>query len=64
MVDRAIGRGEIPAQSDVDVIMDLLYGAAYHRLLQGHLEITPEFIDLVARMVAEGAKAGAAISSK
>jgi AcrR family transcriptional regulator len=64
MVDRAIGRGEIPAQSDVDVIMDLLYGAAYHRLLQGHLEITPEFIDLVARMVAEGAKAGAAISAK
>jgi AcrR family transcriptional regulator len=64
MVDRAIGRGEIPAQSDVDVIMDLLYGAAYHRLLQGHLEITPGFIELVARVVAEGAKAGAAISSK
>jgi AcrR family transcriptional regulator len=64
MVDRAIERGEIPAQSDVDVIMDLLYGAAYHRLLQGHLEITSEFIDLVARMVADGAKAGAAVSSK
>jgi AcrR family transcriptional regulator len=64
MVDRAIGRGEIPAQSDVDVIMDLLYGAAYHRLLQGHLEITPDFVELVARMVAEGAKAGAAISTK
>jgi AcrR family transcriptional regulator len=64
MVDRAIGRGEIPASSDVDVIMDLLYGAVYHRLLQGHLEITPEFIGLVAQMVAEGAKAGAAISLK
>jgi hypothetical protein len=42
--------------------MDLLYGAAYHRLLQGHLSITPEFIELVARMVAEGAKSGAASS--
>jgi predicted nucleotidyltransferase len=62
MVVRAIERGEIPADSDIDVIMDLLYGAAYHRLLQGHLSITPEFIELVARMVAEGAKSGAASS--
>jgi AcrR family transcriptional regulator len=59
MVERAIERGEIPAGADVDVIMDLLYGAAYHRLLQGHLAITPEFIELVARMVAVGAKSGA-----
>jgi AcrR family transcriptional regulator len=64
MIIRAIVRGEIPAESDVDVIMDLLYGAAYHRLLQGHLEITPAFIDSVARVVAAGAKAGAAISSR
>jgi AcrR family transcriptional regulator len=64
MVDRAIARGEIPVESDVDVIMDLLYGAAYHRLLQGHLAITTGFIDLVARMVAEGAKSGAAIAPK
>jgi AcrR family transcriptional regulator len=63
MVDRAIQRGEIPAQTDVDVIMDLLYGAAYHRLLQGHLAITPEFIELVARTVAEGARSGAAVTS-
>ena len=45
MVDRAIERGEIPAESDVDVIMDLLYGAAYHRLLQGHLTITAELMN-------------------
>ena len=62
MVERAIARGEIPAESDVDVIMDLLYGAAYHRLLQGHLSITPEFIGLVARTVAAGAKSGAAVA--
>ena len=63
MVDRAIQRGEIPAATDVDVIMDLLYGAAYHRLLQGHLEVTPRFIKLVARMVAEGARAGGAVAT-
>jgi hypothetical protein len=60
---QSIGRDEIPAESDVDVIMDLRYGAAYHRLLQGHLAITPDFIEHVARVVAEGAKAGAAITS-
>lgn len=64
MVERAIERNEVPAATDVDVIMDLLYGAAYHRLLQGHLEITPEFIELVARMVAQGAKSGAAVASR
>jgi AcrR family transcriptional regulator len=63
MVDRAIARGEIPARTDVDVIMDLLYGAAYHRLLQGHLAITPEFIELVARMVAVGARSGGAVAT-
>jgi AcrR family transcriptional regulator len=63
MVVRAIQRGEIPASTDVDVIMDLLYGAAYHRLLQGHLEITPQFIELVARMVAEGAHSGGAVAT-
>ena len=62
MLDRAIERGEIPVGSDVDVIMDLLYGAAYHRLLQGHLAIDAEFIARVSRMVARGAQAGAAIA--
>jgi AcrR family transcriptional regulator len=64
MVERAIERGEIPVESDVDVIMDLLYGAAYHRLLQGHLAITPAFIETVARMVAQGAKSGAAVARR
>jgi AcrR family transcriptional regulator len=63
MVERAIERGEIPSDSDVDVIMDLLYGAAYHRLLQGHLAIAPTFIHSVARMVALGARSGGAVAS-
>src|SRR5260221_4688988 len=36
MLDRAISRGEIPADTDKDVVLDLLYGPAYHRLLHGH----------------------------
>lgn len=61
MVERAINRGEIPEGSDVEAVMDMTYGAAYHRLLQGHLAITHPFIALVARTVTAGAKAGAAV---
>jgi AcrR family transcriptional regulator len=61
MVERAIERGEIPDGSDVEAVMDMTYGPAYHRLLQGHLDITPPFIALVARTVAAGARAGAAV---
>jgi AcrR family transcriptional regulator len=61
MVERAIKRGEIPIGSDVEAVMDMTYGAAYHRLLQGHLDITPPFIALVARTVSAGAIEGAAV---
>jgi predicted nucleotidyltransferase len=61
MVDRAIARGELPRGSDVDIMMDLIYGPAYHRLMQGHLALNQEFVELVTAMVVAGAKAGAAV---
>ena len=36
--------GEIPAGSDREVILDLLFGAAQHRLLLGHLPLTDRFV--------------------
>ena len=33
---RARDRGEIAANTDLDVTLDLLYGPIYHRLLHGH----------------------------
>jgi AcrR family transcriptional regulator len=44
MLDRAIERGEIGASVDRDVVLDLFFGAAEHRLLLGHLLLTSEFI--------------------
>ena len=44
---RAIERGEIPAHSDVEVALDLLYGAIYHRLLHGHAPLTDRFVQAV-----------------
>jgi AcrR family transcriptional regulator len=33
---RAIERGEVPANTDVEAALDLLYGPIYHRILHGH----------------------------
>jgi AcrR family transcriptional regulator len=61
IVERAIGRGEIPAGSDPELILDMLYGPLYHRYLHGHLPLTDRFAIGVAAMTAAGAAAGAAV---
>jgi AcrR family transcriptional regulator len=63
IIERAIARGEIPAGSDPDLIMDLLFGPLYHRYLNGHLPLDEAFARGVARMVAAGALNGAAALS-
>jgi AcrR family transcriptional regulator len=40
---RAIERGEIPADTDLEAAGDLLYGPFYHRLLHGHAALTDRF---------------------
>jgi len=54
MLDRAIERGEIPATVDRDVVFDLFFGAAEHRLLLGHLPMTGDFIAEVVDMILTG----------
>ncbi|HEU5388101.1 MAG TPA: TetR/AcrR family transcriptional regulator [Streptosporangiaceae bacterium] len=54
MLDRAIERGEIPATVDRDVVLDLFFGAAEHRLLLGHLPMTGDFIAEVVDMILAG----------
>src|SRR5580658_7579299 len=54
MLDRAIERGEIPSSVDRDVVLDLFFGAAEHRLLLGHLPITDAFIDAVVDVILAG----------
>jgi AcrR family transcriptional regulator len=50
---RAIERGEIDAETNIDVALDLLYGPFYHRLLQGHGPLTDRFTrDVVDILVA------------
>jgi len=54
MLDRAVARGEIPAETDYDVVLDLMFGAAYHRLLHGHQPLTDQFAREVIGYVVAG----------
>ena len=51
---RSIERGEIPADTKVDVALDLLYGPLYHRLLHGHAPLTDRFTQDVIDMALNG----------
>jgi AcrR family transcriptional regulator len=50
---RAIERGELPAATQVELALDLLYGPIYHRLLHGHAPLDEAFLsELVDTVVA------------
>jgi len=63
MIERAIEREEIPRDSDVDVLMDMLYGPAYHRLLNGHLPFNERSVQEVVEVIVAGAKSRSAAPS-
>jgi AcrR family transcriptional regulator len=48
---RARDRGEIDADSNLEVTLDLLYGPIYHRLLHGHAPLTERFAQQVVDYV-------------
>jgi AcrR family transcriptional regulator len=54
LLNRAVDRGEIAANTDQDVVLDLLFGAAYHRLLQGHRPLTDKFARQVVDVIIDG----------
>ena len=54
MLDRAIARGEIPATVDREVVLDLFFGAAQHRLLLGHVPLSDDFIREVVDVIMDG----------
>jgi AcrR family transcriptional regulator len=52
--DRAVERGEIPATINIDVALDLLFGALYHRMLHGHAPLNDRFVREVVDMAING----------
>jgi AcrR family transcriptional regulator len=55
---RAIARGELPRDLDLDIVLDTLYGAIYMRFLIGHDELSESYISEVCRLVLGGAARG------
>jgi AcrR family transcriptional regulator len=51
---RAVGRGEIPAATDTEAAIDLVYGPVYLRLLQGHAPLTDDFVASVVDLALHG----------
>jgi AcrR family transcriptional regulator len=54
MLDRAISRGEIPVDTDAGIVLDLVFGACYYRLLHGHRPLNEQFVNQVVEVVAVG----------
>jgi AcrR family transcriptional regulator len=51
---RGIGRGELPEDLDMDVMLDSLYGPIYMRFLIRHDHLTEAFVDQICAMVVDG----------
>jgi AcrR family transcriptional regulator len=57
MLQHAMDRGEVPAALDAEVVLDMFFGAAEHRLLLGHLPMTESFITSVVDVILNGISA-------
>ncbi len=55
---RAIERGEVAPDTDLEVTLDLLYGPIYHRLLHGHAPLNDRFVQQVIDTVVAAISSG------
>ena len=54
LLEQAIRDGEVRADLDVEVALDLLYGALFFRLLMGHAPLDESFMDKVLDTAVRG----------
>jgi AcrR family transcriptional regulator len=59
LVARGIDRGELAPGVDSEVVLDLCFGPAYHRLLQSHLPFSDRFAETVVDAIISGVAPGA-----
>jgi len=55
---RAIARGELRKDADLDLLLDSLYGPIYMRFLIQHDRLTLEFVDHLCALILRGARPG------
>jgi AcrR family transcriptional regulator len=58
MFEHAVARGEIAANTDVQLVMDVLYGAIWIRLLMGFGALDERFADALVELVVGGLESG------
>jgi AcrR family transcriptional regulator len=51
LFERAIRRGELPPDTDIDVAMDLLAGPLYWRLAVMQVDVSDEYCDRLAKLI-------------
>jgi AcrR family transcriptional regulator len=56
IIDRGVERGEVSGGADPEVVLDLFFGPAYHRLLQSHLPLSDRFAQAVVDTVVAGVR--------
>ncbi|MDP9075410.1 MAG: TetR/AcrR family transcriptional regulator [Actinomycetota bacterium] len=61
---RAVARGEISANTDPEMALDLFYGPIYHRLLHGHAPLSDRFVADLVDAVLGGLQPQAAARSR
>lgn len=55
-LQRGIDRGELPANTDLDIVLDTLYGPIYMRFLIRHQKLDESFADGICGLVLGGLK--------
>jgi AcrR family transcriptional regulator len=61
-LQRGIDRGELPAGSDLNLILDSLYGPIYMRFLIRHFKLEESFADEICGLVLQNLKRGARLA--
>jgi len=64
LLERAVAGGELPADTDLAVLADALWGPILHRLLVSHAPIDRGFIDKLLDLVLGGALRGTAAAAQ
>lgn len=53
-LQRGVDRGELPPTTDLNLILDSLYGPIYMRFLIRHAELNDEFVDQLCTLILHG----------
>src|SRR5580700_1424629 len=61
---RAIQRGELRDDVDLDLLLDSLYGPIYMRFLIRHDKLTPNFVDRLCQLVLAGARPNGLVAGR